>query len=83
MILKELLEDWEDQDISAYYLACCLGFIDYDSSFARFRESKGIFWTGNSTSDFLYKTLEKMLEIGMLEFNDDNRYRWNKEFKPS
>jgi hypothetical protein len=71
------------QDISAYYLACSLGLIAYDSSLKVFRESKAIFWTGNPTSDFLYKTLERMLEIEMLEFNDDNQYRWNKEFKLS
>ncbi len=81
--LKNLLKDWEDQDVSAYYLACCLGFIDYDTSFAIFRESKWIFCTGNPASEFLSNALHKMLEIGMLEFNDDtNQYRWNKEFKP-
>jgi hypothetical protein len=59
MNLKELLADWEDQDVSAYYLACCLGLIEYDSSFALFRESKHIFWTKNPTSEFLYETLQK------------------------
>lgn len=82
MNLKELLKDWEDQDVSAYYLACCLGFIDYDDSFAVFRESKSVFWTGNQISYFLSDALKKMLEIGMLEFNADNQYRWNKSFKP-
>jgi hypothetical protein len=79
--LRKLLEDWEDQDTSAYYLACCLGLLDYDTSFENFRESKGLFWTGNLVSDFLYNTLEKMSGIGVLEFSDDDKYRWNKEFK--
>jgi hypothetical protein len=32
--------------------------------------------------DFRAGTLQKMLEIQMLEFdNDETRYRWNKAFK--
>lgn len=82
MNLSELLADWEDQDISAYYLACTLGLISYDPTFKTFREEKHIFWTKNPISNFLYKTLEKMVEIQMLEFDDDEtRYRWNKTFR--
>ena len=82
MNLNELLKDWEDQDISTYYLACCLGFMEYDSTFARFLESKHVFWTGNPTSNFLYEMLGKMSEIGMLEFNDNDQYRWNAAYRP-
>lgn len=78
MTLKELLQDWEDQDICAYYLACCLGLTEYDATFKIFRETKHIYWSGNSLSKFLYKMLQEMTEIGMLEFDDDNgSYRWN------
>ncbi len=84
MNLKELLKDWEDQDISGYYLACCLGLIAYDSSFMVFREAKHIFWTKNPTSKMLYEMLEKMVEAEMLEFDDDEtRYRWNEAFQQS
>ena len=82
MNLRELLDDWEDEDISGYYLACCLGFLSYDSSFTVFREAKHIFWTDNPTSRFLYEMLQKMAEIQMLEFDDDkSQYRWNKAFQ--
>jgi hypothetical protein len=82
MNLRELLKNWEDQDISAYYLACCLGIIEFDDSFAIFRDSKHIFWTGNSIGDFLYEMLRRMVEIGMLEIDDDeSQYRWNQSFK--
>ena len=84
MNLRELLEDWEDQDISAYYLACCLGLIAYDPTFKVFREAKYIFWSKNATSSFLYGMLEKMVEINLLEFDDnETQYRWNKTFKNS
>jgi len=84
MNLKVLLEDWEDQDISAYFLACSLGLVEYDPSWKVFRENKHIFWTSSPTSDFLYESLRKMAEIGMIEFDhDEGKYRWNKEFKPS
>jgi hypothetical protein len=84
MTLKELLKDWEDQDICAYYLACSLGLIEYDESWTVFRENKYIFWSNNPTSEFLYEALRKMAEVQMLEFDDDEtRYRWNKEFKPT
>ena len=84
MNFRELLKDWKDQDISAYYLACCLGLVTYDSTFAVFREAKHIFWTKNSTSKLLYEMLEKMVEVEMLEFDDDEtRYRWNEAFQQS
>ena len=84
MILKEFLKDWEDQDICAYYLACCLGLIESDTSFAVFRENKHVFWSGNPTSNFLSEALRKMAEVRMLDFDDEEtKYRWNKEFKLS
>lgn len=82
MNFRELLKDWTDQDIAAYYLACSLGLVVYDSSFTSFRETKHIYWSNNPTSELLYGTLQKMVEIQMLEFDDDEtRYRWNKAFK--
>lgn len=84
MNLRELLKDWEDQDISAYYLACCLGIIDYDDTFTNFRKSKHIFWTGNPISNFLYEMLGKMSETGILEFDEEQSlYRWSSTFNES
>ena len=81
MIFRELLSDWEDPDVAEYYLACCLGLIDFDDSFALFRESKHIFWTGNEIENMLNGMLEKMTENQMLEFNEaKGQYRWNKSF---
>ena len=84
MNFRELIKDWEDQDIAAYYLACCLGLAVYDASFNTFRETKRLFWTKNPTSKLLYEMLEKMVESEMLEFDDDEtRYRWNNAFEQS
>jgi hypothetical protein len=81
MNLRELLKDWEDQDISAYYLACCLGLMNYDATFTNFRDSKHVFWSGNSISKFLYNSLNRMSKIGMLEFDGEKGfYRWNETF---
>jgi hypothetical protein len=82
MNLRELLKNWEDQDVSAYFLACCLGLIEYEASLTKFREMKHIFWTGNQTSDFLYNMLQKMSEVDILEFDDkESKYRWNQTFE--
>lgn len=82
MRLKELLSDWEDPDITQYYLACCIGLIDYDDSFTVFRESKHIFWTGNKIQSMLRDMIESMVENRILEFDEDEvKYRWNTSFQ--
>ena len=82
MNFRELLKDWEDHDVCAYHLACCLGIIGYDVSFINFRKSKHVLGNRNSTIKFLYETLERMAEINMLEFDkNEGLYRWNKAFK--
>jgi hypothetical protein len=75
---KELLQNWEDADVTQYYLACCLGLIDYDETFTIFRGSKHLFWTRNHTSELLWKLLKEMLEDRLLEFDEEeNKFRWN------
>lgn len=76
--LRSLLHDWEDPDVTQYYLACCLGLIPYDDDFSHFRALKHVFWTTNSTSVVLIKLLEIMLQDGLLEFDEgESKYRWN------
>lgn len=84
MILRELLLDWVDPDIAEYYLACCMGLIDFDDSFKTFRESKHVFWTGNEIEKMLNGMLETMTKNHILEFNEaKGKYRWNKSFNLS
>lgn len=78
---KELLQNWEDADVTQYYLACCLGLIDYDESFTTFRASKHLFWTRNPTSDLLWKLLREMLDDQLLKFDEEeNKFCWNNSF---
>ncbi len=77
--LREALQEWEDPDVTAYYLARCLGLIAPDVSFAA---SKPTVFTANPVSDLLYKTLEHLVRIGALEQAEDGpRYRWNQSFR--
>ena len=82
MILKELLKDWTDQDVAQYYLACCLGLMEFDESFTNFVNAKSVFWSGNSIQKMLFEMFEKMREVGMVDFDENTTsYRWNSLFK--
>ena len=84
MTLKELLKDWTDYDIAEYYLACCLGIMKYDAEFkpqSEYSIAKSVFWTGNPLGDSLYAILEKLVEVGVLEKDDDSLFKWNEEYK--
>lgn len=75
---QNLLNEWEDQDVTRYYLACCLGLVDYDDGFVNFRNAKHIFWTKNQTNIMLDEILETMLEKKIIEFDEEHsKYRWN------
>ena len=82
MTLKELLVDWEDYDIASYYLACSLGIMKYDPSFAIFRFVKGVFMTRTDLGTMLAEMLDELAKQGILERNseDDCQFRWNKSF---
>jgi hypothetical protein len=78
ILLKETLQDWEDADIARYCVACALGFVEFDSQYAKFGEFKGVFWTPNPVSDFLEEILDRMVEFGFLERNEDFQYRYSR-----
>ena len=76
--LRILLNDWEDPDVTQYYLACCLGLLPYNDDFESFRTNKHIFWTDNTTSRCLNKMLQTMRESGLLEFDEkESKFRWS------
>lgn len=81
MTLKELLDDWTDIDVTAYYLSCCIGVTDYDSSYKEFGRVKKIFWIKNDIGEMIYQMLDNLVETRILELNEiGNQYRWNKSF---
>ena len=77
--LKEALADWEDPDVTAYYVGRCLGIIDHNVAFAA---SKPLVLTSNPVADLLYETLNRLVKIQALEYDSEElRYRWNSSFK--
>lgn len=80
MTLKELFSDWVEPDHAQYYLACLLGLMEYDDSFAVFRTVKSVFNTKNEMGTMLFEMMEKLVEGGLLESNEYTQYRWNKSF---
>ena len=85
--LKEALSDWVDSDVATYYLACCLGLMGpEDGSFSDFRQAKAVFWGANELGESLGRFLDRLVECGVLEFDDTAphyRFRWNPAFKGS
>lgn len=80
MTLKELFSDWVEPDHAHYYLACLLGLMEYDDSFAVFLKVKSVFNTKNEMGTMLFEMMEKLVEGGVLECNESIQYRWNKSF---
>jgi hypothetical protein len=78
--LKEALTDWVDCDVTAYYLARCLGLISHDIHFSSF---KAAVHSPNPVSDLLHPILDSLVKLKALEFDEDEvRYRWNQSFDP-
>ena len=78
--LRETLTDWTDWDWAAFYLAVALGLMPNDS--ATYFIAKGVFWSNNPLGNLLYKTLEGLVEQGILETREepDNQFRWNPSY---
>ena len=75
--LRDLLRDWEDFDVTKYYIACSIGLVKYDAEFREFRRLKHYFWTDSPSTEILNKILRELVNAGVLEFNPDEiMYRW-------
>jgi len=80
MTLKERLADWTDCDVACYYVAVALGIAtDPGDDWDYWGGKKRLFWTNNPLGNSMYYTLDKLVQGGVLEEND-NQYRWNPEF---
>jgi hypothetical protein len=73
--LRVALADWTDFDASAHLLAQCLGIM---SPHHEMTEAKWVYWSENPLGTVLYDTLERLVEIGVLEKREepDFQYRW-------
>ena len=80
--LKEALADWEDPDVTAYYLGCCLGLMGpEDGSFDGFRKAKATVFMDNPVGNALYAMLDRLVSLGALLYNEpEMQYKWNPSF---
>jgi hypothetical protein len=79
--LKDALQQWHDADGAAFQLALALGVLEPRAEFAT--ESKHLFWTDNPVGVALSRSLDSLVEAGVLERDDEDRYRWKADFKAS
>lgn len=80
------LREWADWDGAAFFLGVILGlWPDCPQSGGQdpWCRKKWILWTDNPTGRFLFDTLDRAVELGILEFREepDRQYRWNPEFR--
>jgi hypothetical protein len=73
--LRVAIADWTDFDASAHTLAQCLGIMLPQKEM---KEAKWVYWSENPLGTMLYSTLERLVELGVLEKRDepDLQYRW-------
>ena len=81
--LGEELADWRDFDVAGYLLARALGVIPAEVQFHS--DAKHVFWSDNPIGTAMYRTLDQLVEAGVLEKRNepDIQYRWNPSFKGS
>ena len=77
--LRAHLADWTDWDGAMAILATAIGLIPHNEMHGG---EKWVFWSNNPYGNFLYRTLEGLVEIGCLEQRDepDDQFRWNPDF---
>jgi len=77
MDIRNELKEWTDLDITLHLIASKLGIV-HENTFA---ENKYLYWTENKYNEFLQETLQKMIELKVLEINrEENTIRYNKNF---
>jgi hypothetical protein len=86
--LKERLKEWREFDYAAYELGVVLGLWPEWGDAPRpnnephdnWGGTKGIFWTDNPLGETLSKTLNRLVDLKMLEKNDEFQYKWNDKY---
>lgn len=77
MDLKERLVDWTDRDVVMFEIVVSLSLIPKDSKFS---ERKGSVLTNNPIANVASRTLDALLENGMMEHDYmEDKFRWKKE----
>jgi hypothetical protein len=79
--LRKGLADWADGDVAPYYVAIALGIApDPGDEWGNWGGRKGIFWSNNPLGNTLFKIVEQLVAVGVLEQNEQGLYRWNSKF---
>lgn len=82
--LKERLKHWHDFDLAQYELAVVLGMAPefvIEPEKDPWNGLKGIFWSHNPIGNALGSMIYNLVFIGVLEKNEDDKVRWNPNFK--
>jgi hypothetical protein len=76
------LRDWTDFDVAGFHVGQALGLIPGGSweDIVLKGDLKGIFWSNNLGGNALGEVLDRMTELGALEKNEEDQFRWNPEF---
>jgi hypothetical protein len=78
--LRYRLSEWSDADVAEFHLAQVLGLFP-DAPFMS--AVKYVFWSSNPLGDALDDVLQRLVDVGVLEFRDDDdegrQYRWKLE----
>lgn len=78
MNLRTALSTYQDADIAAFYLGASLGLWGWTNDV--FREEKWILVTNTTLGAMLHRMLVLLTAIGILEFDGEEKFRWNQDF---
>jgi hypothetical protein len=80
MNLAKELKDWEDIDVATYLVGQALGVFPDPAQPLDFQvKYKATVSSDNVVGNFLYDTIKKLVELGILQKDDDEwRVKWVK-----
>lgn len=74
--LREAFSQPEDIDIAQHHLAVLLGMVKDDkTSFSK--DNKWVYWTNNPYGNALCDILFKLVDIGLLYYDDEEQRFWS------
>jgi hypothetical protein len=79
--LRRSLAEWTDVDVASYYVAVALGVApDPGDHWDFWGGKKWMFWSASPLGEGLHQVLVMLAESGVLEKDDEMRFRWNPKF---
>jgi hypothetical protein len=81
IMLRELLKDWQDFDGAMHAIAVSLGLMPNDWAWV-LDGRKWILWSNNPYGNMLSSMLTSLVAEGIVEENDDQKFRFNASYVP-